>query len=168
MGRRGPPAKPTAQKRREGTYRKDRAPTREPAPTAGVPPCPPGISTDLDARGCWERLVPELTRLKLLTLLDGPALEGLCRAYAVAVKADRKLRQHGVIVKTPWGLQQNPAVTISRSAWAEVRRFAAEFGLSPAARSRVSVPKGSEADPAEQFLFPGMGDGKVVGTIGPR
>jgi P27 family predicted phage terminase small subunit len=44
------------------------------------------------------------------------------------------------MTKTAWGtLQASPAVGISRSSWAEVRKFAQEFGLTPSSRSRVTA-----------------------------
>lgn len=163
MGLRGPAAKPTALKEREGTARRDRTPQNEPKPTVGVPSCPTGVAKDKDAKRCWDLLAPQLEVLGLLTLVDGVDLEGLCRSYSVAVKADRQIQSKGVVIKTPYGLQQNPAISISRLAWAEVRKFAAEFGLSPASRSRVNGPsKVPQKDAAEDFLF----GGQVVGRIG--
>lgn len=163
MGLRGPRPKPTAVKTREGTYRADRAPAHEPQPDAEIPPCPAGVSGDKDALACWDSLASRLLALGLLSSIDGAALEGLCRSYAVAVKADRDLKK-GVTLKTMYGIQAHPAVAISRLAWAEVRKFASEFGLTPAARTRVNAPaKKAETDDAESFLF----GGKVAGAIRP-
>lgn len=166
MGLRGPRPKPTAVKQREGTYRADRAPTHEPKPESEVPPCPAGVRTDKDAKACWDALSTRLEKLGLLSAIDGAALEGLCRSYSVAVKADRALKK-GVTLKTMYGIQAHPAVAISRLAWAEVRKFASEFGLTPAARTRVNAPaKKAETDEAEAFLFGGA-NGKVAGAIRP-
>lgn len=163
MGRRGPAAKPTVLKEREGTARADRAPKHEAQPTLGVPDCPSGVSRDKDAKRCWDVLAPQLQKLNLVALTDGAVLEGLCRSYSVAVQADRVIKSKGVVIKTPYGLQQNPAISISRLAWAEVRKFASEFGLSPAARTRVNAPPADPVkDTAEDFLF----GGAVVGKIG--
>src|SRR5687768_14949720 len=113
MGRRGPPAKPTAAKKREGTYRADRAPKNEPEPKVGVPPIPASLARDKDAKGCWDLLAPQLVDLGLLTEVDGTALEGLCQQYSKAVKADRAITRHGVVMKTEYGVRANPAVTMS-------------------------------------------------------
>jgi P27 family predicted phage terminase small subunit len=168
MGRRGPAAKPTVLKEREGTVRPSRAPQHEPQPSRGVPACPKGVAGDADAKHCWNVLAPHLANLRLITQVDGLDFEGLCRAYSVAVKADRiissKGKKGGVLVKAQYGdgWQANPAISISRLAWAEVRKFAAEFGLSPAARTRVNAPPADPVkDEAEDFLF----GGAVVGRI---
>lgn len=166
MGLRGPRPKPTATKKREGTYRSDRVASNEPTPTVGIPPCPPGVKGNKDAKRCWDAITPRLEELRLLTHVDVLALEGLCRSYAVAVAADREIKK-GVVVKTMYGLQQNPAISISRLAWTEVRKFACEFGLTPAARTRVSAPEKPPAeDEVEAFLFGGA-QGKVAGAIRP-
>jgi P27 family predicted phage terminase small subunit len=139
-GRRGPAPTPTALKEARGTNRKSRRNEREPKPELGDPGMPDSIKGDKDATKIWKSLAPKLLKLKLLTKVDGIALEGLCRAYSRALQADRALKTHGLLVKTAWGtLQASPAVGISRSSWAEVRKFAQEFGLTPSSRSRVTA-----------------------------
>jgi P27 family predicted phage terminase small subunit len=165
MGLRGPAPKPTASKKREGTHRADRAPKNEPTPEIAAPDCPPGVADDPDAKGYWDSLVPQLVAEGLLSRIDSASLEGLCRSYSVAVRADRLLAK-GVTHITPWGEQVHPAVAISRNAWTEVRKFASEFGLTPAARSRVNAqPKPKKENTPATFLF---GGGKVAGAITPR
>jgi P27 family predicted phage terminase small subunit len=43
-------------------------------------------------------------------------------------------------------LKAHPAVAISRSAWAQVRSFCSEFGLSPVSRTRLSIEKKNDAE----------------------
>lgn len=153
MGKRGPKPKPSALKKAQGTYRPDRAPKSEVKPTPGIPDCPKYL--DAIARAEWNRIVPELAKLDLLTKVDGAVLEGFCANYSAAVKfqalADKK-----PIVKTPFGPKTNPAVTEARKAWALCRQFGAELGLSPSARTRVEgKPKEKEEDKDEGFLFGG-------------
>lgn len=154
MGKRGPRPKPTALKLLEGTFRPDRAAANEPMPAPGIPRCPKSL--DRDGKRAWDAVVPELQKLGLLTIIDGAVLEGYAQAYSKAVKADRAIKKHGLIVKTPWGLQTNPAVAVSRNEWAAVRKFAAEFGLTPSARSRINAqPPAPPADSTKDFLFGG-------------
>ncbi len=154
MGKRGPAAKPTKLKLLEGTFRPDRAPANEPAPDLGIPVCPAWILNDGDARAEWSRVVPELARLGLLTVIDGAELEGYCANYARAVKAERIVKTKGLVVKTPFGPKANPAVAIAKAAWQEVRKFGSEYGLSPASRTRINAPvKPLKKDPGEEFLF---------------
>ncbi len=153
MGRRGPKPKPTALKKAQGTFRKDRAATNEFAPTAGVPSCPAYL--DELAREEWKRVAPELVEKKVLTLVDGAVLEGSCAAYSSAVKfqreADKKL-----MVKTPFGPKVNPAEAVARKWWALARQLGAELGLTPASRTRVSMEKpAAPEDKSESFIFGG-------------
>lgn len=158
MGRRGPPPKPTAQKKREGTYRKDRDVGAELAPPPGVPVAPKWL--DKDARAEWERVVPQLVDLNVLTGLDGGALERYCVAHSNWVHAQRDVQKHGMVIKTPFGPQKNPAIKVAQDERAAARLLAGELGLSPSARSRVKVPeKAPAADKTESFLFPKVIDG---------
>jgi P27 family predicted phage terminase small subunit len=146
-------------KRAQGTYRADRAPKNEPMPTLGLPQRPVWLDKDPDAAAEYDRIVPELESLGLVTKIDGGALEGYLSSYSRAVKADRIIRTRGLVVKTPFGPKANPAVAIAKQAWVEVRNFGARFGLNPADRSRVNTPekpiKRKPDDPAE-FMFGGL------------
>lgn len=151
MGKRGPRPKPTAIKKLEGTYRKDRAPAAEMDPHKGIPARPAYLSKLAAAE--WDRVVPQLAELGVLTLVDGGVLEGYCSNYGIAVAMQLKADKTP-IVKTPFGPKTNPAVGEARKAWALARQYAAELGLSPAARTRVSAPpKPTEEDKTEAFLF---------------
>ena len=53
--------------------------------------------------------------------------------------AERDAITHGLMVKAASGsAMQNPIVLTIRQAGNDMVRYAAEFGLSPAARSRIS------------------------------
>jgi len=97
--------------------------------------------------------VPELQRLGLLTLVDRAALANYCQWWARYVQAERILREKGLTFLTPKGYeQQRPEVAISHKAAAMCRAFMSEFGLTPSARSRLSVEQPQEADPFAEFL----------------
>jgi P27 family predicted phage terminase small subunit len=178
MGKRGPAPLPTAIKEARGTKRASRERARagsgrEPKPREAEPSLPPSVAGNADARKVWRFLVPQLLRLRVLTEIDGVALEGLCLAYARALAAGREVKKHGLLVKTSWNtLVQNPAVAVEKAAWIEVRKFAQEFGITPSSRSRVrqmpgegDMPGDGDEQSAETFLF-GNGAGRVVGRIG--
>ena len=102
MGRRGPAPIPTAIRIMEGNPGKRPLTGREPQPAAGVEPrCPDHL--DKDARKEWRRLVPILLRMRVLTEADGYALANLCQAYSTMAKAQRKLNETGLLLKTPSG-----------------------------------------------------------------
>jgi P27 family predicted phage terminase small subunit len=145
MGQRGPRPKPTAAKLLTGTFRKDRAIPNEPQPEVVAPSCPPHLSGL--AKKEWKRLVPELLALGLLTKIDRAALAAYCQCWARWVEAEEKLKVEGLTIKTPSGFEQPSAwLTIANKALALLRAYAAEFGLSPATRARVSAAEPPKRD----------------------
>ena len=120
----------------------------EPQPTLPAqPPEPPAPLTGY-AREEWERVVVELFRLKLVTAVDVHPLAAYCESYkrwrtaieTLDVMAARDPVMKGQIVKTQNGAAApNPIVYIADKAARDMVRFAGEFGLTPSARSRISV-----------------------------
>jgi P27 family predicted phage terminase small subunit len=85
-------------------------------------------------------LASQLTLLQILTELDRAALAGYCQAYGRWVEAEKKLRETPVLIKLPSGhVQQNPWLTIANKQLELMHKYLTEFGLSPVARSRVSL-----------------------------
>jgi P27 family predicted phage terminase small subunit len=161
MGLRGPPAKPTHLKLLRGNPGHQVLNKREPRPALPDKPPPPPDTLSGYAREEWDRIVVEAFRLKLVTALDINPLAAYCDAYerwrtareTIAGMAQRDEIMHGLIVKTQsGGAAPNPLVLIAQSAARDMVRFASEFGLTPAARSRISA---GEA----------IGEGKFTGFI---
>ena len=150
MGRRGPPPKPSALKRLEGTYRPDRAARNELELPVGLPEAPNWL--DLEARNEWARVVPVLHETGVLTTLDGGRLADYCMTHSLAIKATRRYQREGLVIRSPQGIKAHPAVAIAKDARAQARILAAEFGLTPSGRSRVSVPEKRPSDGAAEFL----------------
>ena len=102
------------------------------------PKCPAHL--DDEARREWRRLVPILERMRVLTEADGIALANLCQQYATLIKAQRLLQKSGLLFKTKSGyIQQSPLVGIISAAVDQVNKLCREFGLTPAARTRIQV-----------------------------
>lgn len=110
----------------------------------------------------WARVGAELLVLGLVSEIDRAALAGYCFAWERALKAQRKLKREGDTVTTTRGnVVQHPALGIYNRAMKQVRDFALEFGMTPAARRKVdSNPIGgsgagasSPEQDAERFLF---------------
>ena len=102
------------------------------------PRCPPHLSAE--GKREWKRIVPELASLGLLTLVDRAALALYCQAWARWVDAEKKLEEFGNLVKTPSGFaQQSPYLAIANKAMEQMGKFLAEFGMSPASRTRVTA-----------------------------
>lgn len=136
MATRGRKPKPTAMKVLEGNPGKRPLNLAEPHPEKKLPDCPDWLEDEAKAE--WERLAVPLYNLGLLTELDMAAFASYCQAYARWKEAEEFISQHGSIVKTKTGYwQQVPQVSIARANQAMMLKAAAEFGLTPSARSRI-------------------------------
>jgi P27 family predicted phage terminase small subunit len=97
----------------------------------------------------WNRLAPELHRFGLLTNVDLIPFAAYCLCYqrwrqaeeALRVMADRDPLTFGIIIKQGKdGIAGvNPLVYASARAAADMVRYAAEFGFTPAARARIAA-----------------------------
>ncbi|MCC7369681.1 MAG: phage terminase small subunit P27 family [Chloroflexi bacterium] len=141
MAGRGPAPKPTKLKVLAGNPGHEKLNRTEPKPRPVAPKCPTWL--DLEAKREWRRVAPELERLGLLTVVDMAALAGYCQSYSTWRTASRALAEHGLTYEAANGnIRQRPEATIANKALAEVRQFCQEFGLTPSARSRMSLPEG--------------------------
>lgn len=143
MGARGPRPKPTAVKKREGNAGKRKLNDQEPEfeTPAEVPPAPAFLNET--ARAEWDRVAPELFAQGLLKNPDIAALAGYCQCFARWVEAEKFIEENGsvIVMRDDDGdikyVQQAPQVGISNRMLEHMRKFAAEFGMTPSARSRV-------------------------------
>lgn len=128
-------------------------------PDVAIPDCPTFLKKE--ARAEWLRITPHLEQLGLISQIDRAALVGYCDSwgdYAWACKriqelnADDKTGERGRIWDTPSGYKQISVVQqIKNRALEQCHKFLAEFGMSPAARARVTA-----SDP--QLALPGVPD----------
>lgn len=150
----GRPPKPTSLKKLAGTDRKDRVKAGEPRPRKAntTPPVPAHLSAG--AKKEWRRVARELHQLGLLTSIDRTALAAYCETFVTWVEATAKCREMGLIVKSPNGFPiQNPYLSVAAQAEKRMRGWLSEFGMTPSARTRISVDAKEEADPYEAFLM---------------
>lgn len=101
-----------------------------------VPDTEPAMPDWLDAEAAaeWDRLVPVLRHMGLLSVADQGMLAALCVAWGRLVEAVRDER----IGTSNWQQRSALAARVNAASKTYVG-LAAEFGLSPAARSRVQV-----------------------------
>ena len=142
----GPKPKPTALKLVQGNPGKRALPKNE-AVVALSEPTPPAFLCD-DAKVEWGRVCSALYAAGLMTELDRAALAAYAAAYGRWAQAERAINtmagkdgiNAALLIKTKEGNAiQNPLVGIANKARNDVVRFAAEFGMTPSARSRVSA-----------------------------
>ena len=153
MATRGRKPKPTALKVLEGNPGKRPLNKNEPQPERKAPRCPSWLEPE--AKKEWKRMAKTLEAIGVLTQVDKAAFAGYCQAYARWREAEEFLSKHGTIFKTPSGyIQQVPQVAIARNYLQIMKDFCSEFGLTPAARTRIRVDTESATsdDPMETLL----------------
>lgn len=128
---------------------------REPKPRRGVPPCPRFMS-DRGA-GAWKRIGGLLDSMGVLTHADQGALVLLCEAFADWFECVDVVRREGIVYETPTAAgsivkRAHPAVAMRNDAHRRIQSLLIEFGLTPAARSKVQRIDDDDADPLEELL----------------
>ena len=165
----GPPPQPLNLRILRGNPSKRRLPVNEPQPQ-NPPTCPdpPPHVTGVAADEWWET-APQLHRLGLLSRVDIPALSAYCYSYGqwrMAAESLAKMQandpvMNGQIIRTKYGdAVMNPLVSIVRKHAADMVRYAGEFGLTAAARSRIAA--GGYAPPSPPSKFDGLLSSGVV------
>ncbi len=153
MATRGRKPKPTSLKVLEGNPGKRPLNKNEPQPEKKAPRCPSWLEPE--AKKEWRRMAKALETIGVLTQVDKAAFAGYCQAYARWREAEEFLSKHGTIFKTPSGyIQQLPQVAIARNYLQTMKDFCSEFGLTPAARTRIKVDQEavSPDDPMDALL----------------
>lgn len=153
--------KPTALKKLEGNPGKRALNHAEPQPEKIAPEMPKGLSKA--AKREWNRIVPLLLKLGLLSEIDGKALASYCDAVAIIEEARKCIRERGQYYTpfytdkrtgelVPGEMKTNPAVKDLLKATAMKKAFEIEFGLTPASRAKLKVEKPPEVDPLDALL----------------
>lgn len=145
----------------------------EGAPPAEKPTtCPKFLSSV--AKQEWRRIAPELERTKRLTQTDRTAFASRCMAWDLVVSSYKALRRPRMVdvageqrllfpeepelsvATIDGGGKMNPDAAVLFKAFEAMRRFDAEFGLTPASRGNMPSPQGERDDQAKalhRFLF---------------
>ena len=142
--KRGPAPKPSSLKLVQGNPGRRPVADGEPTPEVVAPDCPGHLLAE--ARGEWDRIMPFLLRYRLVTEIDTAALALYCQAYGRWQEAERRIAEmrekggDGLLVKAPSGYPiQNPYLAIANRAMEDCHKYLQQFGLSPSARTRVTV-----------------------------
>lgn len=158
MARRGRKPDPTPLKLLRGNPGRRALNIHEPKPERGAPAPPEWL--DPIALEEWNRVVPILDKIGLLTKVDGFVLEAYCTCYAYWVKHELVLRplcgKAGLVYlpakdKKSTYMQVIPQVAIAHRYLVLARSFAAELGLSPSMRVKLTIPGGGRAPKDDEF-----------------
>lgn len=105
----------------------------------------------------WKHVTPDLWSMGMLANCDVSALAAYCQAYGRWRMAEEGLtryaktkagKKHPLLLETKAGnMIQHPLVGIANKAYRDMVRLAAEFGLTPSARTQIEAKRGQNADP---------------------
>lgn len=151
----GPPKTPTHLRLVKGNPSKRPINKNEPKPPKGVPSTPKHFNKQ---ERYWFKVLGErLDGMGVITSLDGMALELLVGAYIEWRRHRDVIDQEGDSYKTTSAdgsvmIRPHPQVAMMADAWKRVCKMQAEFGMTPASRSKVEIKAPGEEDPFAEFL----------------
>lgn len=148
MGARGPAPEPDRLRVLKGGRARGQ-PHAVPDP-GEVPDWLPGRAVEM-----WDRVVPELQRLGLISRIDLAVLAEFCVQWALWRDSLDDIAANGPTIPGARGRGErvkNPAVTVANGAADRMRSCAVQLGLTPAARLRMTLPDVDDQDEADQVF----------------
>jgi P27 family predicted phage terminase small subunit len=138
---------PTALKQLKGTHQSCRdAPNAPPANVPTYLPAPPDY-LNYRAAEIFRQLAVYLTGMKILNVEDIPMLGLLASRLQEVEEHTATIESEGYSYLTDKGLwKARPEVAMRNESMRHAQSLLIEFGLSPAARSRVSASLGDKPD----------------------
>lgn len=121
--------------------------------------CPAWLKTDPVAKKEWNRITKELKAAELITNVDVTALAVYCDTYSKYIEATEELNKTDLtlVYTNKFGAEniiEHPLVRISRGYAELMKKYITEFGLTPASRAKIAIPKKEkEEDPLKQKGF---------------
>lgn len=118
-----------------------------------IPPEKPEgfIGVDEDASWLWDLIVEEMGRVELLKPVDAASLRVVCETWSRYRAAVRMRLAEGLLAPNSQGMVTAPWVGIEERAGKEFRAWCAEYGLTPAAESKIGG--GRDDDPEDDNPF---------------
>lgn len=108
------------------------------------PTCP-GYLDDI-AREEWAFICSALKEIGVLQSTDRAGLELYCKAYSRAKKMAALIEKEGEVITSPnHYLQPHPAIAIMESAENTCTKWLIQFGLTPAARTKLDISRKSDS-----------------------
>lgn len=149
MGARGRKPTPTHILKVRGSWRAN-INRDEPQPDPGEPDkpdwlCPVGSTI-------WAQMVPLLLGMRVLTKADGPALGRYCEYFADWLACRLHVLDNGLTYETEKGPRETPEATRMLRLEQAMSRLEQCFGLTPSARSRITVPGAKPAEEKDRFF----------------
>ena len=133
MAKKGRPRKPLEKHRADGTFRADRHSRKEVKSTGE-----PYQIGELDEHGLdlWNRIVPELVKMKIATAIDSPQLFAMCDWWSEYRKFQTDKR-----------MEKYKRVCSMAAAYKQFATIASKFGLTAVDRASLEIDKTSASNP---------------------
>lgn len=140
MSQAGRPPVPSWLKELRGTLQPaHRDGEAQPEAALYIPP-PRELADRPHASEFWEVHLPLLVKNRMITEVDMTAFAAACLAYESWILAEEKVKTEGEVIKTGNGyLVLSPWATIAAGRRKEFIELLREFGLTPAARTRIKI-----------------------------
>jgi P27 family predicted phage terminase small subunit len=159
MGKRGPPKKPAALKKRQGNPGGRDIPDEPVFCSSDIEP-PPHL--DELAVEEWKRVAPGLLINGLLTDVDKAVLAVYCECYSrwceieslISEQKKDTLVKGYIVIGSNGNTMINPLIRASKEAKDQMIRAAKEFGMTPSSRSDVRVDANKEENPFAEIAAP--------------
>ena len=123
----------------------------------------PPIWLDAVGKKEWNRVAKELEELNILTNVDIAALGMYCDAYSKYQLATEKINKEGMFIEYTnkagaTNMIEHPAVKAQVKYADLIKKLCSEFGLTPSARAKITLPKQEEnkEETLEDKLFGGL------------
>lgn len=145
--------KPTALKVHQGNPGKRPLNRAEPKPPSGAPLRPDDL-LDAEAVAEWDRMLPVLETMGVLSRADSEAMTGLCSCWSRYVTLQKLCAGAPPIFKTTKGnIIPHPLWGMLRTEEDNLKKWLVEFGLTPSSRSRmIGGNNTEESDPLVRMM----------------
>jgi len=152
MGKRGPAPKPTNLRILDGTARKhpERMNAAEPEPMA-TGADPPAWLKGKAERKVYREVASKLADMHLMTEADQHAVAQIA-VYWVKWQALAEQATTEVTTTDTGYTSTDPRINSMIKLGEKVTGLLKEFGMTPSARTRITVPEQKPADPMEDYL----------------
>jgi P27 family predicted phage terminase small subunit len=136
---------------------------RGPGRDSGGRPVKPGLTIEriapeppdwlpAEAQAEWSRVVPELERLGIISVLNRASLVAYCLAWNRLYEAQLQISRGDVTTRGSQGqLVKHPAVLVAESASKDLRGWAGEFGLTPSSEAGVLTSRDDDGQAGNPF-----------------
>lgn len=150
MGKRGPAATPTSTLAARGSWRANQR-GNEPRPLSELPEAPDWLEEHPLARDLWDKLGPMLVTAGLMAQPYSITLACTVEALATYIERRREAARTPATYPTENGFKEHPIHKSADRARADLKRWLACWGLSPADVAGVSTAGKSKESVLDRF-----------------